>query len=96
MGKNGTKRVEQIRPYSHTKTHQKLLELSTKNDISNTRFVDVGAGEGYFLQALGEHIKKNYAMSPSKLLSACDLYPENFKYQQVSCDKVVFYLPTLL
>ncbi|UCF42235.1 MAG: class I SAM-dependent methyltransferase [Planctomycetota bacterium] len=80
--------MEQIRPYSHSRTNRKLLKLLTRDDISNIRLVDVGAGEGYFLQELGEHLKNNYALSPSKLLRACDLYPENFKYKEVPCDRV--------
>ena len=82
------KRMQEIRPYSLPKTNQKLLELLAREDLGNQRIIDVGAGEGYFLKLLGEHLKSNYGVSPSKLLRGCDLYPENFKYQEVPCDKI--------
>lgn len=82
------KRVQEIRPYSHRKTNQKLFQLIAKTDIGNQKIIDVGAGEGYFLRLLGEHLKKNLAIPPSQVLRGCDLYPENFRYQEVTCDKI--------
>ncbi len=74
--------------YSHRLTNQKAFELLTQGDISQQRILDVGAGEGFFCSLLGDYLKKRYSISPSKVLTACDLYPENFRYLDVPCDRI--------
>jgi len=74
--------------YSHRLTNQKAFELLTQGDISQQRILDVGAGEGFFCSLLGDYLKKRYSISPSKVLTACDLYPENFRYFDVPCDRI--------
>jgi SAM-dependent methyltransferase len=80
--------VTKIRSYSHRKTNQKIFELVASGDLSHQKIVDVGAGEGYFSAMLGEHLKAQYAIEPSSALRACDLYPEQFKYPGVPCDRI--------
>ena len=77
-----------IKPYSHIKTNQKIFELLTSRDIIHQKIIDIGAGEGYFLEMLGDHLTKLYSVKPSTVLRACDLYPENFKYLQIPCDRI--------
>jgi ubiquinone/menaquinone biosynthesis C-methylase UbiE len=74
--------------YSHAKTNDRVLELVLQTDIRNSQVIDVGAGEGYFSQMLGDCIKRRYGVPPSAILKACDLFPEHFKYADVGCDKV--------
>jgi SAM-dependent methyltransferase len=74
--------------YSHTKTNDRVLELVLRGEVRNSRIIDVGAGEGYFSRMLGDHIRREYGISPSTVLRACDLFPEHFKYAEVPCDKV--------
>ena len=82
------RRTGDISPYSHIKTNERVCGLVLQNDISHCQIVDVGAGEGYFSQMLGESIKQRYHVPPSTLLRACDLFPEHFKYSEIACDKV--------
>jgi SAM-dependent methyltransferase len=74
--------------YSHTKTNDRVLELVAGGDVRNWRIIDVGAGEGFFSQMLGEVIRRQYGIPPSTVLRACDLFPEHFKYADVPCDQV--------
>ncbi|MFO7900115.1 MAG: class I SAM-dependent methyltransferase [Planctomycetota bacterium] len=76
-----------IQAYSHTKTSRKISELVTAAGLEGRRFVDVGAGEGYLAQMLGEELKRR-GVEPADALRACDLHPENFKYGDVPCDPI--------
>lgn len=77
-----------VYPISHVKTNQKVFDLLHRHDLSNVSILDVGAGEGYFSKLLGESIEGRYSVPPKKILRACDLFPENFKYGGVTCDRV--------
>jgi SAM-dependent methyltransferase len=77
-----------IAPYSHTKTNERVCGLVLKNDISHSQIIDVGAGEGYFAQMLGNYIKQQLHVPPARLMRSCDLFPEHFKYPEIACDKV--------
>lgn len=80
--------MKEISSYSHPDTNQKVLEIIKDDNIINKKILDVGAGEGYFTSLLGEYLKEKYSISPSQIIRACDLYPENFKYREVICDKI--------
>lgn len=80
--------MENIRPFSHRKTSQKVLDILTAGDISQSKIIDVGSGEGYFAGLLGAYLKKRYAIDPAAVLKACDLFPEQFKYREVPCDRI--------
>ena len=73
---------------SHLKTNHCVCNLVLQNDIRGAQILDVGAGKGFFSQLLGDHIETHYHVSPSGILKACDLFPENFKYPSIACDKV--------
>ena len=77
-----------IRSISLGKTNDKVFELVTKNDLERAAIIDVGAGEGHFSQKLGNHIREKYAVAPATILKACDLFPGQFKYRDITCDPV--------
>jgi SAM-dependent methyltransferase len=82
------KNVDQIHACSHRTTNKKIFDLLISKDVSRQTIVDVGAGEGYLVSRLGEYLKERYSVDPSRALRACDLYPEQFKYGEVACDRI--------
>ena len=79
--------MHKIRSFSHSTTNQKVFELLVADDIAGRRIVDVGAGEGYFVSVLGEHLKQK-GVKPADALTACDLFPEQFRYADVPCERI--------
>jgi SAM-dependent methyltransferase len=77
-----------IRPYSHDATNARVLELLLRRPICEQRVVDVGAGEGYFSQFVGEHVKRRCNRPAADVLSACDLYPDSFRYPDICCSRI--------
>ena len=76
-----------IRPISHQSTNDKVFELVAPRLADGARVVDVGAGEGYFAKMMGDHLQRGRDR-PSDRLSACDLFPEFFKYEGIACDPI--------
>ena len=52
------------------------------------RFADIGAGEGFFSQLLGEHLRAKSGLQPRDVITACDIFPEYFRYPAVQCEKI--------
>ena len=75
-----------IKPISHATTNQRAFDLATRDLRPGQRIVDVGAGEGYFSQLVGQHVARVFGVAPDAMLSACDLYPEYFRYEGIRCD----------
>ena len=78
-----------IKPASHPATNRKIFELVTAEGIFDKKVLDVGAGRGYMSQMLGDYLKQN-GVVPSKVITACDLFPEYFVYPDISCEKLAF------
>lgn len=85
---NGTDMTE-IRSSSHRATNRKVFDLITGRGVQGKRILDIGAGKGYMAKLLGDHIKASGGV-PAEALSACDLYPEYFLYQEVPCERMAF------
>jgi SAM-dependent methyltransferase len=75
----------EIRPISHRSTNDKVLQMVLPLMKPGIRVADVGAGEGFFSQLLGERIKSTMGLEPSDVISACDIFPESFRYPEVKC-----------
>ena len=75
----------EIRPISHRSTNEKVLEIVTPLVKPGIRVADIGAGEGFFSQLLGEHVKSKLGLRPSDVITACDIFPEYFRYPEVKC-----------
>lgn len=78
----------EITSYSHQKTNEKVLELLVSEELRGKKILDIGAGEGFFCRLVGNHIKEQLGLQPKEILNACDLHPENFKYQEINCDRI--------
>ena len=78
----------EIRPISHRSTNDKVLELVLPLIKSGIRLADIGAGEGFFSQLLGEHIRTRLGLHPRDVITACDIFPEYFRYPAVQCEKI--------
>lgn len=73
---------------SHKITNEIVFRLITDNLKIPSRILDYGAGSGYMCQRLGHHILSLGGVTPEACLSACDIFPENFKYDRIKCVKV--------
>lgn len=73
-----------IAPLSHSATTARVLALLDGLDWTQARLADVGAGNGYFSQALGETLRA-HGFDPAERIAACDVVPEEFRYAPVRC-----------
>ena len=78
----------EIRPISHRSTNDKVLEIVLPLLEPGIRVADIGAGEGFFSQLLGERVKSKLGLEPAEVITACDIFPEYFRYPDVSCLKI--------
>src|SRR4051812_17385586 len=78
----------EIRPISHRSTNDKVLKLVIPHIASGRPVADIGAGEGFFSKMLGEHVEKELKRSASDIVTACDIFPEYFRYPAVTCLKI--------
>ena len=78
-----------IIPLSHPATTAKLLSLLETESLSGKRFLDVGAGEGYLSWQLCDFLEKRGYDGPA-VISACDLFPEEFKFDKIECQLADF------
>jgi SAM-dependent methyltransferase len=78
----------EIRPISHRSTNDKVLQIVLPLLEPGIRVADIGAGEGFFSQLLGEHVKSKLGLEPAEVITACDIFPEYFRYPAVSCLKI--------
>lgn len=78
-----------IRSSSHRSTNRRVFGIITGDDITGKKILDIGAGKGYMVQLLGEHAKKKGGR-PADIITACDLFPEYFSYEEVACEKMEF------
>ena len=78
-----------IKASSHRSTNEQVFKIITSEDILGKRILDVGAGKGYMAQLLGKHVQKKGG-SPSEIITACDLFPEYFSYEEIACKKMEF------
>jgi len=75
----------EIKSYSLPKTNRVVLGLIRRNMSDNCKILDLGAGEGYLAKRVNNLIAQTEGRQE---LSACDLFPENFKAPEIQCDKV--------
>jgi ubiquinone/menaquinone biosynthesis C-methylase UbiE len=77
-----------LKPLSHTSTNDKVIALVRPHLSGGARVVDVGAGEGYFSSKLGEIVERELGRDVASTLSACDVFPSNFRYGAIRCDLI--------
>ena len=76
-----------IAPLSHSVTTERVLALLEGLDWTRARVADVGAGNGYFSQALGETLCRR-GLDPGERIAACDVVPQEFRYAPVQCTPI--------
>jgi SAM-dependent methyltransferase len=77
-----------IRPISHQSTNDATFRLVEPLLRPGVRVLDLGAGEGYFSQRVGERLRGMLPSGPEALLAACDVTPEIFRYLSIPCDRI--------
>jgi SAM-dependent methyltransferase len=77
----------EIKPISHRSTNDKVYALLAATLRPGGRVVDVGAGEGFFSQMVGG-LARQRGVEPAAMLSASDVFPENFRYEGIACDRI--------
>jgi SAM-dependent methyltransferase len=77
--------VETIRPISHRSTNDKVLQLVRPLLKPGVKVADIGAGEGFFSQLLGQYVESSLGLEPAAIVSACDIFPQYFRYPSVPC-----------
>jgi SAM-dependent methyltransferase len=85
--------VDQINLRSLPITSKKVVDILEKHDVWNGKILDLGCGEGYLSAMLGEAFCERGARGLRDQLFACDLFPYEFKYDKISCDRCDFNLP---
>jgi SAM-dependent methyltransferase len=80
--------TKEPRRLSHDSTNRKIFSLAQPHLQRGARVLDLGAGEGYFSQLVGEFIRERIRCDPGEVLSACDAVPEQFGYHGIRCDAV--------
>jgi SAM-dependent methyltransferase len=78
----------EIRPISHWSTNDRIFALVKPFLDRGARIADVGAGEGFFSKKMGDYLVSRN-QDPTESLSACDLFPEFFRYRAIPCDPVL-------
>jgi ubiquinone/menaquinone biosynthesis C-methylase UbiE len=73
-----------IKPSSHKKTNQIVLSLILSHVEKGAKILDLGAGTGYFSSLLYNTLKSK-SLNPEEIIQASDYYPENFKFDKLSC-----------
>jgi ubiquinone/menaquinone biosynthesis C-methylase UbiE len=80
--------INEIRPISHRSTNDKVLRLVLPLLKPGIRVADVGAGEGFFSQLLGEQVRTKLGLEPRDVITASDIFPEYFRYPAIRCEKI--------
>jgi SAM-dependent methyltransferase len=70
--------------WSAPATSRCVLELLSGVDWPRACIVDVGAGRGHFVRLLAEALRAR-GLDPGDRLYACDLMPESFEVEEISC-----------
>jgi SAM-dependent methyltransferase len=79
----------EIRSSSHRSTNERVFRIITSENILGKRILDIGAGMGYMARLLGEHVREKGG-DPAAVITPCDLFPEYFAYDAVTCEKMAF------
>jgi SAM-dependent methyltransferase len=77
-----------IRPISHESTNEATFRLVKPLLHPGVRVLDLGAGEGYFSQWVGDHLDGTLPAGVARVLAACDVTPEIFRYKGIACDRI--------
>lgn len=74
-------------------TNEKVIDILSSHRPWNGKILDLGAGSGYFSSLLAGNLSRNGCVSSERHIFACDLFPEEFKFDKVTCDFCDFNSP---
>ncbi|MFP6584771.1 MAG: methyltransferase domain-containing protein [Candidatus Hydrogenedentota bacterium] len=77
---------ENLSLFSHPKTSEKIQSLLPEN-FKGLKILDLGAGQGGFTQRLYGQIQQT-GEQPETVITACDLFPEDYLYSKIPCQKI--------
>src|ERR1700686_331048 len=80
--------ANEISLISDRSTNDNGLQLVFPLIKPGIRVADIGAGEGFFSQLLGDQVRTRLALQPSDVITACDIFPEYYRYPAVRCVKI--------
>ena len=72
---------------SHPKTNEVIISLITSNIDDTSKLLDFGAGQGYMTQKIGHYLSSK-GLALEDRLHACEIDPENYKYDGIVCQKI--------
>lgn len=65
-----------------------MLRLLMPHLSPTAKILDLGAGEGYFSMLVGNVLREQWGIAPAEVLSACDVTPEIFRYDEIPCTRI--------
>jgi SAM-dependent methyltransferase len=77
------------KPSSHISTNECVFRLITGEGLLGKRVLDIGAGAGYMVRQLADHIVEQGG-EPADILNACDRFPEHFACDAIPCNRLEF------
>ncbi len=75
----------QIPSFSHPITTDVILRLLESENLAGKRVLDLGAGPGYLSWKLDAFLDAR-GIDGRDVITACDLFPEQFKYDRFVCE----------
>jgi SAM-dependent methyltransferase len=82
--------VKHIASRSLPITNKKVIDILCLHNVWTGKILDLGAGGGYLSFLLAERLLNSGCNSLSEHLSACDLFPQDFKFEKIKCDPCDF------
>ncbi|MDZ4164566.1 MAG: class I SAM-dependent methyltransferase [Smithellaceae bacterium] len=67
-------------------TNEKVLAILSRYRPWSGKILDLGAGEGYLTSLIAEKIREAGIDSPKGHLYACDIYPDDFKFKDITAE----------
>jgi SAM-dependent methyltransferase len=77
-------------PRSLPITNKRVIDILCSYNAWTGKILDLGAGGGYLSFLLAERLLDGGCDSLSEHLYACDLFPEDFKFEKIKCDPCDF------
>lgn len=74
----------QIPSHSHPITTRVILRLLEREHFAGKKVLDLGAGPGYLSWKLDDFLAQR-GIDGREVITACDLFPEQFKYDRLTC-----------
>lgn len=77
---------QEIKAKSLPITNEKVIDILCRHNPWQGKILDLGAGEGFFSSLVAKKLLENGDISLNERLFACDLCPQDFKYEKIKAD----------